>query len=248
MKQGRTRAAAAVVAAAMTAACAQTAPEGALIADPYEGINRDIHSFNVGMDQVLLRPAAKGYETLTPALFQHMLSNAVDHLRLPLIFINYTLQGDAEGALETVGRFGVNTIMGAGGLLDPAAEMGLPYDPTDFGLTLATWGAEEGPYVVLPLLGPSTGRDAFGTWGDVALNPLTYVTFGGGTGQIAAATAQIAAPPIVFRAENMEQLDQLLSESEDSYVALRSAYVQNRRARVAGNGVDLETLPDIYGE
>jgi phospholipid-binding lipoprotein MlaA len=237
-----------VVAAAMTAACAQTAPEGALIADPYEALNRDIHSFNVGVDQVLLRPAARGYETLTPALFQHVLSNAVDHLRLPLVFINYALQGDAAAALETAGRFGVNTVMGAGGLLDPATEMGLPYEPTDFGLTLARWGAAEGPYVVLPLLGPSTGRDSVGWVGDLGLNPLTYVTFGGGTGQTAALVAEIAAPPIVFRAENGEALDQLLYETEDSYVALRSAFVQNRRSRVAGNGVDIDALPDVYGE
>lgn len=238
----------AVAVAAAVGGCAQTAPEGALIADPYESLNRDVHRFNVGVDQVLLRPVARGYQIATPTLFQNLLSNFVDHLKLPVTFINYTLQGEVDGALETVGRFGVNTIMGAAGLLDPASEMGLPYEPTDFGLTLASWGAEEGPYLVLPFFGPSTGRDAVGIAGNAALNPETYVTFGNGAGQITAAVAQIIAPPIIFRADNMALIDDLLYDSADSYVAARSAYVQSRRARVAGKTLDLEALPDIYGE
>lgn len=241
-------AAAAVATTVLASGCAQTTPEGALIADPYESLNRDIHSFNTGVDQVLLRPAARGYQIVTPTLFQNLISNFVEHIRLPVTFINYALQGEVDGALETAGRFGVNTIMGAAGLLDPATEMGLPYQPTDFGLTMATWGAEEGPYVVLPFFGPSTGRDAVGVVVNAAINPVTYVTLGDGAGQAAAAAGQVVTPPLVFRSENMALIDELLYESADSYVAARSAYVQSRRARVAGEAVDVEALPDIYGE
>jgi phospholipid-binding lipoprotein MlaA len=234
-------------AALLAAGCAHSVPEGALIADPYEGLNRDFHSFNVGVDQVALRPLARGYETVTPTLFQHMISNGVDHIRLPIDFLNYMLQGDLDAAGSTAGRLLVNTVMGMGGLLDPAVEMGLPYEPTDFGLTMASWGVEEGAFVMLPFFGPSTERDFVGRLVDFGLNPFTYITFGGGTGQVASATLQVVTPPLVFRAENMDVIDEAFYEREDSYTVVRSGWVQNRRSRVAG-GVDVESLPDIYEE
>jgi phospholipid-binding lipoprotein MlaA len=237
------------VAVATLAACASPDPEpGALIADPYERANREFHAFNVGVDQVLLRPTAYVYDAVTPALFQHMLSNFVDHLRLPVIFVNNVLQVDPDAALETAGRFGVNTLVGAGGLLDPATEFGLPYRDTDFGLTLAEWGADEGVYRVLPFFGPSTDRDAVGLAGNFVINPLTYVTFGDGSGQTLAAVGQIAGPIIVGRSENFALIDELFYNTEDSYVATRSAFVQSRRAQVNDGVVDTEALPDIYAE
>lgn len=236
------------LALATLAGCAVEAPPGALIADPYENINRPIHSFNVAADRFVLRPVAVAYDTVTPALFQHMIANFVDHIRLPVVFFNNVLQGDVDEALATFGRFGVNTIVGAGGLLDPATEVGLPYEPTDFGLTLASHDANEGPFIMLPIFGPSTGRDAVGRLVDVGLNPLTYITVGGGTGETAASVAQYSAPPVVARVENFEIVDQILYESEDSYVTLRAAYVQVRRAQAARDGVDVESLPDIFAE
>lgn len=234
--------------AALLAGCAGAPVEGQLIADPYEGVNRSIHSLNVGLDRVLLRPVSQGYDAVAPALVKHLVGNAVDHIVLPVHFFNYVLQGDVDAALTAFGRFGVNTLVGAGGLLDPATEFGLPDAPTDFGLTLAEAGAGEGVYVVLPLFGPSTTRDAVGKLGDFALNPLTYITVGAGTGEIALLAVENGGPPIVLRHRNFELIDELLYESEDSYVALRTAYVLSRRARAAKGGVDVENLPDIFAE
>ena len=240
---------AALTLAAAAAGCATPEPQpGELIADPFERTNREFHEFNVGVDLVLVRPATYIYDQVTPALFQHMISNFVDHIRLPVIAINNVLQGDLDEALDTVGRFGVNTLMGAGGLLDPATELdlGLEYRNDDFGLTLAAWGVEEGPFLVAPFFGPLTQRDSIGLAGNIAINPLTYVTFGGGDAQALATAGQVVAPIIVARDENFALVDQLFYESEDSYVATRTAYILNRRARVNDGDVAPETLPDIF--
>jgi phospholipid-binding lipoprotein MlaA len=232
--------------AAAVSGCAATAPEGQLIADPYESLNRDIHNFNTGMDQVLLRPTAYIYREATPALFQHLVGNAVDMLRLPVIAVNHLLQGNIDGTLTAVGRFGVNALVGAF-VLDPATEFGLPLEPTDGGLTFASYGAAEGPYFVAPLLGPYTGRDAFGRVFDFAIDPTNFIRFPGGA---PAAVARIATPIVDARAENFEIIDDALYESEDSYVTVRTAYVLSRRRAVAAaRGEDqTESLPDIFGD
>ncbi|SEA09205.1 MlaA family lipoprotein [Rubrimonas cliftonensis] len=247
MRIGTTLAACGLAALSL-GACAAPTPPGQLIADPYENVNRVMHGFNVAADRFVLRPAAQVYDVATPTLFQHMLGNFVEHVRLPLIFINNVLQADVDGALETAGRFGVNTLVGAGGLLDPATEFGLPFEDNGFGVTLAEWGAEEGVFVVLPVLGPATSRDAFGRIGNIAMNPLTYVTFGGGTGQIAAAVGEFVGPVIILRDQNFEIIDSVLYDSEDSYVATRTGYVLSRRNRIADGVVDVEALPDVFAE
>lgn len=237
-----------VLLAAVLAGCATQAPEGALIADPYEATNREIHAFNTGLDTVLLRPVSQAYDAVTPATLQFMIGNGASHLRLPVIFFNNLLQGEFRSALATLGRFGVNTVAGAGGLLDPATEFGLPLENTDFGLTLASHGAEEGPYLVLPIFGPSTGRDAIGVLGNIALDPLTYISIGSGTERYAITAARVATPIIDTRARNADVIDDLLYGSEDSYVALRSAYVQNRRRAVSKGQIDPEAVPDIFAQ
>jgi phospholipid-binding lipoprotein MlaA len=236
--------AAALLTVAIAAGCATPAPEGQLIADPYENVNRRIHAFNVGLDRFALRPAAIAYDSVTPALGQHLIGNAIDHLRLPVVLINNVLQADFAAAADTLGRFVANTALGAGGLLDPATELGLPFRETDFGVTLARWGAAEGPYVVLPVFGPSTGRDVPGRVGDFALDPVTYVGLPGGT---PVTVARIALPPIDARSQAFEPIDQILYESEDSYVTLRSVFVQNRRRVVAGGQTPDAGLPDVLG-
>ncbi|MEM7058723.1 MAG: VacJ family lipoprotein [Pseudomonadota bacterium] len=228
------------------AACGGARQQGELVADPYESLNRGIHSANKGLDQAVLRPAAQGYDLVTPSLFQHIFGNVFSHLSLPGVFVNHLLQGDGEDALVTIGRFAVNTVVGAGGTLDPATEFSLPRENTDFGITLATWGVDEGAYLELPLFGPSTTRDAVGTLVDMAFQPTTYVT--GGV-EVTIASATVSAVEIVHnRNRNAALIDDLLYNSEDSYVSLRTGYIQNRRRRVSDGETDLDELPDLFSE
>ena len=228
------------------AGCASGGADGELVNDPLEGMNRSIHAVNKGLDQAVLRPAAEVYDYTTPTLFKHVFGNAVSHLSLPGVFVNRVLQGEAEEAASVLGRFTINTIYGAGGALDPASELGLPLATTDFGLTLASWGVDEGAYLELPLFGPSTARDALGIVVDTALQPTTYLT--GGV-EIQIATATVRALDIVdTRNRNKRLIDDVLYRSEDSYISVRTAYIQNRRRQAAGGETKVEDLPDLFAD
>lgn len=238
-----------IVAALAVAGCASAPPEpGQLIADPYQNTNRDVHAFNNALDQGLIKPASEAYDAVTPALVKHLVRNEIQHLKLPGIFVNRILQGELTAASRAFGRFGVNTAMGAGGLLDPATELGLPYEPTDFGVTLAAWGADEGVYHEAPFFGPSTTRHVVGRVVNFALDPSILVTTGVVEIPTALAIADAARLPVDVvntRHENAEIIDDILYQSEDSYVTARTAYVQNRRRLVAGE-TDTEQLPNIF--
>lgn len=238
------RLAALTLLAGLLGACAATPGEGDLVADPYESTNRSIHALNKGLDQIVLKPAAQSYDFVTPTLFKHLFGNAFSHLDLPGVFVNNVLQGDGNEALATFGRFAVNTIVGAGGTLDPATEFGLPLQKTDFGLTLATWGVDEGVYLELPLFGPSTTRDALGLIVDMAFQPGTYVT-GGAEVTIAKVTVR-ALQLVDTRDRNAALIDDLLYRSEDSYITVRASYIQNRRRAAAGGETDVDALPDLF--
>ena len=133
--------------------------------------------------------------------------------------------------------------------MDPATEFGLPFEPTDFGVTLATWGAEEGPYVELPLFGPSTSRHAVGRVVNFALDPSILLTTGvveAGTALTIASSARTPVDVVNTRHENAEIVDNVLYESDDSYLTARTGYIQNRRRLIAGGETDTEALPDIF--
>lgn len=234
-----------------TAGCASVpSTEGELIADPYEGTNRSIHSFNKALDANLLKPVAEGYDYVTPATVKLLVHNEMNYLRLPGIFINRLLQGDLEEAGAALARFALNTTIGGLGALDPATEFGLPHTPTDFGVTLAVWGAEEGVYVEAPFWGPNTTRHLAGRIVNMALDPSILVTFGVVDFNDTFDAVNMARWPLDVvntRYENAAAIDPILYESEDSYVAARSAYVQYRRRFVAGE-VTEEQLPDIFGD
>jgi phospholipid-binding lipoprotein MlaA len=212
--------------------------------DPYEETNRAVHAFNVRADRRVLRPVSKAYNFVTPTVGQHLIRNGVDFLKLPVYFFNYALQGEGQAAFRTLGRLTVNAVLGAG-LLDPATEFGLPLEKTDFGITLGKWGVEQGPYIMLPFLGPMTRRGVIGIPGDIALNPMSY------TGVFNSDFLNLFSIPLNLvdivdnRNRNADVVDELLYNSEDSYITLRSVYLQRRQAMLAGDN-EAEALPDIF--
>lgn len=127
--------------------------------DPWEKFNRKMYTFNTKVDQAVIRPAAVGYRKVTSPNARRLLSNFFANVRMPITIANDALQGDLKDALKGSGRFVVNTTLGFLGFFDPASQMRLPRQETDFGVTLAKWGVNEGPYLVLPLVGSTTVRD-----------------------------------------------------------------------------------------
>lgn len=246
-KLGLVKSAVGVLAALVIAGCTAEGPRDGLAAtDKFEPTNRVIHNNNVRLDRNVLRPVSEGYGFVTPTLFKHLIGNGISHLELPKDFANYLLQGDMERSLDTLGRFTINTVVGAAGFLDPAKEFGLPKQSTDFGITLGTYGVGEGNYLVLPLLGPSTMRDVTGFVVDRAFSPTTYVGL---------FTAADAVGPLTTglefvdrRNRNADLIDEVLYNSPDSYVTLRSAYLQRRRAQIAGDEGVQNNLPDIFDD
>ena len=197
--------------------------------DPVEKVNRAIFKANQAIDHAVLRPVAEAYEQHVPQGVRQGVHNIVRNLGEPAVAVNNMLQGDAEHAWQSVGRLAVNTTVGGAGAVDVAARWGLPAREVDFGETLAKWGVDEGPYVMIPLVGPANLRDAVGTAVDVAFNPLTWV------GAAAATYAQAAgsgAKVVDVRARHLQDLDDLERNSLDYYAALRSVYRQHREAEV----------------
>ncbi len=226
------------------AACASPDP-GDEFADPYEGFNRSMHDVNVVLDENILRPAAQGYDYVTPELFQHLIGNGLDFLEQPVYLANHLLQGDIDASLRVLGRITLNATMGLG-VLDPATEFGLASEPTDFGITLGKWGVGEGAYLVLPFVGPTTTRDLGGSVVDKGFDPMLYV--GLFTAADGAGPAVSGVGLLDRRDRNADLIDEVLYNSPDSYVTQRSIYLQRRRALVRGGASDPDALPDIFDE
>ncbi|HBF91680.1 MAG TPA: VacJ family lipoprotein, partial [Hyphomonas atlantica] len=159
-------------------ACASTqSVETGTVSDPYEGFNRQMFAFNSEVDKYALGPAAGAYETVTPEFARDRVGDFLHNLKSPVIFINDVLQGEGDRAGDTLGRFLINSTIGVAGLWDVAGYNGIEKHSEDFGQTLAVWGVESGPYLVLPLMGPTTPRDLFGGGIDRALDPLNWTEF-----------------------------------------------------------------------
>jgi phospholipid-binding lipoprotein MlaA len=210
--------------------------------DPYEAANRQVHAFNKAADRAVLRPVATAYGEVVPGPARQGITNLASNLSLPGSALNHALQGDASDATGTILRFGMNTLFGFGGLLDPAADAGLYARDTDFGETLARWGVREGAYVELPLLGPSSERDLAGRIVDAVIDPVGNAL----SGDAATANAALQVTNVVgLRYELRAIVDALLYESADSYAAQRIAYLQNKAAGISG-GTSSDDLEDPY--
>jgi len=212
--------------------------------DPAQYLNRPFHAVNKGFDTAILRPVSKVYGAVVPATIKHIVRNEVRFLSLPSTFINAALQGNLERAGDTAARFLVNGTFGGLGALDLATDLNIPEHDEDFGQTLAAWGARQGPYYELPLLGPSSARAFAGRVGDYILNPLTYVS--GGTAGLIVGPVKTAASIIDTREQFGDVIDQALYESPDSYVTVRNIYLQRRMNAILNGETDMDARPDIY--
>ncbi|WP_439595591.1 MlaA family lipoprotein [Falsiroseomonas sp.] len=194
--------------------------------DPLEPLNRGAYFVHDGIDTLVLRPAAEMYRIFLPPEVRTAIRNVLANLRTPVILANDLLQGETQRAATTTGRFLVNTTVGIGGIFDRATGFGLIGHTEDFGQTLAVWGAPEGPYLFIPVLGPSSPRDVVGFAGDVAMNPLTYT--GSGETWEAINITRTATTALDTREGLIEPIDQVRATSLDPYATIRSAYRQRR--------------------
>jgi phospholipid-binding lipoprotein MlaA len=208
--------------------------------DPLEPVNRAVYGFNEGLDILVLRPAAEVYRGAVPTPVRMAVRNFLLNLTSPLLVANELLQGDFDGAQVAFSRFLVNTTLGLGGAFDIAGQYrGLHYDYEDFGQTLAVWGVPDGPYLVLPVLGPSNLRDAVGLTVDTMADPVNI--WANNTDNTGAMTARAGVTGVDTRTELIEAVDDLRRNSLDPYASARSLYRQRRAVEISdGNGGGIE--------
>lgn len=227
------------------AACStvRTEADAGEVYDPAEGFNRAVFAFNDAVDTIFLEPVAMGYRFVAPQPVRTGVRNFLRNLKSPMQVVNQTLQGDLNGAGSDVGRFVINSTVGVLGLVDVAAMVGLPYEQEDFGQTLAVWGVGHGPYMILPILGPSSMRDATGLMVDSYADPLRLYLYN--THQEEWHYARLGLTAISTREELLDLLDDLQKNSFDYYAALRSTYIQRRAALVMDQDPELASSPAI---
>ncbi|MGH6718318.1 MAG: MlaA family lipoprotein [Alphaproteobacteria bacterium] len=227
-------------------ACATTPPAAEETAaedpnDPLEPINRGVFAFNRTVDGLLLKPAAQIYRGVVPEEGRTVVHNALVNWTSPVVFLNDLLQGDMDRATVTFGRFFLNTGFGFLGLLDVATAWGAePGHDEDFGQTLAVWGFGEGPYLMLPIFGPSNPRDAVGLVVDHFTDPLNYVIL-----HDTERLVRSGMTAVDMRSRYLDQIDELERTSLDYYAATRSLYRQRRDSDIRNGDVDAAYLPSI---
>ena len=218
----------------------------------FEKFSRGTLKFNQGLDRALFKPIAKGYRAL-PVPIRTGTGNFVSNLRSLLTFSNNILQGDLGAAGNTAGRFAVNTTVGILGIFDPATKLGLEKrGREDFGQTLGVWGASTGCYFVLPILGPTTTRDALGMVGNVFIDPVYQLTHNTET-DIVVGNENLSehnyyyykgTDAVDFRSKNIETLDSLEKNSIDFYASVKSLYLQDRKIKISNSKKVIDTMDD----
>ncbi len=214
--------------------------------DPLEDANRAVFDFNQSVDRIVLVPVAKTYRTVLPGPIRDSVHDFLRNLNEPIVFANDVLQARPDLAVNTVGRFVVNSTLGVAGLFDVATHVNLPYHSNDLGVTFAVWGIGEGPYLILPILGPSNVRDLAGQIGDSFADPgniiasqnhVVWASF------VRAGTAGIDA-----RARNIETLADIEKTSLDYYATIRSLYRQRRAAQIRHEHTNLPNVSPLGGD
>ncbi len=211
----------------------------------FEKFSRGTLKFNQALDKVIFKPVAKGYRAL-PVPIRTSSSNFIENLRSLLTFSNNVLQGDLKTAGNTAGRFAINTTVGILGIFDPASKMGFEKKSReDFGQTLGVWGADTGCYFVLPILGPTTTRDAVGLVGNIFIDPIYQLTHNAETDVVVGNDnlqehnyyIYKGTDAVDFRSKNIESIDSLEKNSIDFYASVKSLYLQNRAQKIANSPI-----------
>ena len=219
------------------------APRGSGINDPYEVSNRKTHAFNKQVDSALFR--ASDETGKPPGPLGRAVGNVGDNLGLPSKVLNSVLQGRPEPAIKNTFRFLINSTLGLGGIFDPAgSSFSLPETETDFGETLHVWGVGEGSYLELPIIGPSTERDALGTVVDLLIDPLNALD---PEPRLTALAFRLGAK-VETRKQYSATVDSVLYGSADSYAQSRLLYLQNRRYELNGEERDDAAAYDPYDD
>ncbi|MBB2171005.1 MlaA family lipoprotein [Gluconacetobacter asukensis] len=213
--------------------------------DPYESLNRKMYDVSMTLDKYSMRPVAKAYVWAVPYRVRQSLGNMVQTMNEPVVFFNDVGAGKPRRAGDAFVRWCINMVAGVGGLIDVAKYAGYPHHDNDAGLTLATWSVPSGPYLFLPMMGPSSFRDGAGYGIDVGLSPWNYVPRG--YGLLTFNWAYNIMGTINGRADHLDALDQLQKDALDPYATIRSAYQQQRKAQAEAIRNDHRaTVPDWY--
>jgi phospholipid-binding lipoprotein MlaA len=222
--------------AVLAAGCATNKDADAIAQnDPFESTNRAMFDINMTVDKAVAKPVAKFYNHAVPQFARNGVHNFLANLDKPVTFGNDLLQGEGSRAAETFGRFTVNTTLGIGGLIDVATMIGVPDHSEDFGQTLGVYGVGEGPYLVLPFVGPNPPRDLAGDVVDIFIDPTTYIRFHGSDTWYA---VRSGVSILDLRARNVDTLEQIERTSIDLYATTRSLYRQYRNSEIRNGAPD----------
>lgn len=210
--------------------------------DPWRRFNRRSFAFSGVLDRVIIGPVARVYRRITPAPLRRGLGNAVANLREPSTVVNGALQGRPNVSARAAARFVTNSTVGVLGLFDVAGRAGLKREPADFGQTLGRYGIGQGPYLYLPVVGPTTLRDGLGAVVNLLGDPVSQATGGLSTDF---ALGRSIVRGLDARAEGDETLQTIMTQSTDPYATIQSGYLQNRAAFIRAATGDEEILPDF---
>lgn len=222
---------AACCAAALSACTKPEIKSPDYVNDPREAQNRYVHEENKKLDRSVFRPLANAYGAVVPAPVDRGIENMANNLDEPNQLMNNLLQLKLGGALRNTARFATNSTVGIAGIFDVASMIGIKPTETDFGETLYTWGFDEGRYVEMPIFGPANQRDSIGRLVDLFFNPISTTLT---EAQSSLSTVVGVSNLVAFRHRSAGIIDAVLYESEDSYITMRTAYLQNRRYQLSG--------------
>lgn len=210
--------------------------------DPWEGTNRKAYALQQRLDRLLVRPIARLFRTLAPGPIGKGIHNALTNLSEPVTCANDLLQLRFKRASVTIGRLAANSTIGVLGLFDVAKRLGLPHHDNDFGVTLGRYRVRPGPYMYVPLVGPTTVRDLIGKGADAVMDPLHWVAYAHSTevGYILGGVGGVDQ-----RVNSEPRLKAILADAADPYATLRSVYLQDRQGEIEGRDAVLQSLPSF---